>query len=154
MQAMTASRLNDIKWWYWLLTAVLLAAYLVVGLRAAIFAAIALTAVQLVHFAARERELAAFPVQVRAAYLGLLTIGLYPPLVFVHWIQLLGTWAMVLVGYCPLARMMSLLPWNRRQPLSAALVRRTFLSPPVRGSIVAAINEPQPRVREAPEGAR
>ncbi len=98
---MTRSRFNDIKWWYWLATAMLLAAYLVAGLRTAIFAAIALTAGQLVHVAAREREPAAFPVQVRAAYLGLLMIGLYPPLVFIHWIQLAGTWAMVLVGYCP-----------------------------------------------------
>lgn len=151
---MIGSRFNDIRWWYWLVTAVLLAAYLVAGLRAAIFAAIALTAVQLVHFAAREGELTAFPVQVRAAYLGLLAAGLYPPLVFIHWIQLIGTWAMVLVGYCLLARALSLLPWNRRQPLSAALVGRTFLSPPVRGSIVDAINQPQPRLEEAPQSAR
>jgi hypothetical protein len=151
---MIRSRFSDIKWWYWLATAILLAAYLVAGLRFAIFAAVALTAVQLVHFAARDGELTAFPIQVRAAYLGLLAAGLYPPLVFIHWIQLIGTWAMVLVGYCPLARMLSLLSWNRRQPLSAALVRRTFLSPPVRGSIVDAINEPQPRLEEAPQGAR
>jgi len=78
--------------------------------------------------AAREGELAAFPVQVRAAYLALLVAGLYPPLGFIHWVQLVGTWAMVLVGYCPLARALSLLPWNRSQPLSAALVRRTFVS--------------------------
>jgi hypothetical protein len=52
---MTRSRFNDIKWWYWLATAMLLAAYLVAGLRTAIFAAIALTAGQLVHVAARER---------------------------------------------------------------------------------------------------
>jgi hypothetical protein len=113
------------------------------GSSAAILAAIALTAVQLVHFAARERALAAFPVQVRAAYLALLAAGLFPPLAFIHWVQLVGTWLMVLVGYCPLARALSLLPWNRRQPLSAALVRRTFLSPPVRGSIVDAVDDPQ-----------
>lgn len=148
------TRFNDIKWWYWLATAMLLAAYLVAGLTTPIFAAIALTAVQLVHFVARERELAAFSVQVRAAYLGLLMIGLYPSLVVIHWIQLVGTWAMVLVGYCPLARALSLLPWNRRQPLSAALVRRTFLSAPVRGSIVDAMHEPQRPLQEAPRGAR
>jgi hypothetical protein len=151
---METSRLNDIKWWYWLATALLLAAYLLVGRDAAIFAAIALTVVQLVHFAAREGDLAAFPLQVRAAYLALLAAGLYPPLFFIHWIQLFGTWAMVLVGYCPLARMLSLLPWNRRQPLSAALVRRTFLSPPVRGSITEAMNSPQLPSQESPQGAR
>lgn len=38
-------------------------------------------------------------------------------------------------GYCGMARFVSLLPWNRRQPLSMDLVRRTFLSRPIRGSI-------------------
>ncbi len=143
---MTRSQFNDVRRWYWLATAMLLAGY-VAGLHAAIFAAIALAAVQLVHFAARGRELAAFPVQVRAAYLVLLVAGLYPPLGFIHWVQLVGTWLMVLVGYCPLARALSLLPWNRRRPLSADLVRRTFLSPPVRGSIVDAINDRPDLVR-------
>ena len=137
---MMESRFRDIKWWYWLATAILLVVCLVAGWRQAIYVAIALTAVQLIQFAAREHDLTAFPVQVRAAYLGLLVIGLYPWLAFVHWIQLCGTWGMVVVGYCPLARMLSLLPWNRRQPLSISLVRRTFLSRPVPGSIVAAVN--------------
>ena len=61
---------------------------------------------------------------------------------------------MVLVGYCPLARMLSLLPWNRRQPLSVALVRRTFLSAPVSGSIVEAMGEPERPFRDAPQVAR
>jgi hypothetical protein len=150
---MTQSRLHDVKWWFWLVTAILLAAY-VAGWRGAIFAAIALGAVQLVHFAAREGGLRAFPVQVRAAYLALLVGGLLPLLGFIHWVQLVGTWAMVLVGYCPLARALSLLPWNRRQPLSIALVRRTFLSAPVRGSIADAINEQQPRFTEPAHGTR
>jgi hypothetical protein len=148
---MTPSR--DIKWWYWLVTAILVVAY-VAGSNAAIVAAIALSAVQLVHFAAREGELAAFPVQVRAAYLVLLVAGLYPPLGFIHWVQLVGTWAMVLVGYCPLARALSLLPWNRSQPLSAALVRRTFVSAPVSGSIVDAINARPGLMKDAAQGVR
>jgi hypothetical protein len=150
---MTQSRFSDVKWWYWLATAILLAAY-IAGLRSAIFLAIALTLLQLVHFGARYGDAAAFPVQVRAAYLGLLAAGLYPPLAFIHWVQLFGTWAMVLVGYCPLARALSLLPWNRRQPLSAALVRRTFLSPPTPGSIVDAMNDGQKPLQEAAQGAR
>ena len=137
---MTRSRLHDVKWWYWLATALLLAVY-IAGWRPAIFAAIALGAVQLVHFTAREGDVTAFPVQVRAAYLALLVVGLFPPLGFIHWVQLAGTWLMVLVGYCPLARALSLLPWNRSQPLSIGLVRRTFLSAPVRGSIVDAMNQ-------------
>jgi hypothetical protein len=141
---MGQSRFTGIKWWYWLATAILLAAHLLGGVAWAIHAAVALGAIQLVHFALREGRLVAFPVQVRVAYLMLLVIGSVPLLGFIHWIQLFGTWAMVLVGYCPLARMLSLLPWNRCEPLSGELIGRTFFSPPVSGSILVAL-EQRPR---------
>ena len=47
-----------------------------------------------------------------------------------------GTPAQVLFGYCTLARCLSLLPWSRREPLSGDLLRRAFLSPPVKGSVM------------------
>jgi hypothetical protein len=34
-----------------------------------------------------------------------------------------------------MARLVSLFPWNREEPFSIALLKRTFLSRPVRGSI-------------------
>jgi membrane protein implicated in regulation of membrane protease activity len=61
------------------------------------------------------------------------------PLGFFDWILLAGTAASVLVDYCLMARMLSLLPWNRRAPLTWHLVVRTFLRPPVRGSILGAV---------------
>jgi len=125
----------DLKWGYWLATAVLLAAGLC-GWPPGLFAAIGLTAVQLVHFARREPGLYTLTMQVRALYLALLVLGLWSPLAVLHWLQLLGVGANVLVGYCPAARMLSLLPWNRRGPLSARLVAWTFLSPPGAGSIL------------------
>jgi hypothetical protein len=62
--------------------------------------------------------------------------GLWKPLGILHWIQFVGTWALVLSGYCLMARVLSLLPWNRTEPLSAALVRRTLFSPPTRGNVL------------------
>jgi len=58
----------------------------------------------------------------------MLILGLWGPLHWIHWVQLAGTTARVLVGYCLLARTLSLAPWNRRQTVSFALIRRTFLS--------------------------
>lgn len=52
-------------------------------------------------------------------YMVLLVCGLWEPLRFLYWIQLIGTSAMVLVGYCLLARILSLMPWNLREPLSS-----------------------------------
>lgn len=90
--------------------------------------AMALCVVQIGHIVRLTRDITAFPVQVRGAYLGLLLTGLWGPLLWIHWMQLAGTTARILAGYCLLARMLSLAPWNRRQPLTSGLVQRTFLS--------------------------
>lgn len=118
---------RDLGWWYWFLTVGLLGAGLF-GWPVGIYVAILLCGVQIGHVTWLTRDLAAFPVQVRVAYLAMLIAGLWGPLQWIHWMQLAGTTARVLVGYCLLARTLSLAPWNRRQPVSFALIRRTFVS--------------------------
>ncbi len=120
---------------YWLATGLLLAAALS-PLPPGFTPVIVLSLIQILHFLARSGGPAAFPVQVRTGYLLWLLAGLWAPLGFFHWIQLVGTFASVTVDYCPMARLVSLLPWNRRHPLSLHRVIRTFLHPPVRGSIL------------------
>jgi hypothetical protein len=124
-----------LSWWYWLVTVILLSAG-VSGWAPGFLWAIGLTAVQLLHFVLRERSVTAFPVQVRFAYLLLLLLALPAPLQLIYWIPTIGTWAQVLLGYCTMARLVSLLPWNRREPFSLGLLKRTFLSAPVRGNIL------------------
>jgi hypothetical protein len=124
-----------LRWWYWLATACLLAASLG-GWDAGLWITMAFVAAQLAHFLAREGSARAFPVQVRIAYLALLAAGLWSPLGFVHWLQLAGTCASVGLDYCALARIVSLMPWNRTEPLTFQRVWRTFASPPVAGSIL------------------
>jgi hypothetical protein len=110
---------KDAGWWYWLITAALLT-FGVFGNHAGFVLAIGFTAFQLFHFVIREGGITRFPVQVRFWYLSLLMIG---------------TWAQVIFGYCTMARLVSLFPRNRATPFSLALVKKTFLSRPVRGSI-------------------
>jgi hypothetical protein len=121
------ARTGDLGWWYWLMTVGVLAADLL-GWSLGLYLAMALCVVQIVHVIRLTGEMTAFPVQVRVAYLALLFAGLWPPLWWVHWVQLVGTSVRVTVGYCFLARVLSLLSWNRRQPLSRDLLARTFLS--------------------------
>lgn len=128
---------TTIRWWYWLATVVLLTAG-VSGWPTGFLLAIGLTVLQAVHFAIRERSMTAFPVQVRLAYLLLLLIALPERLQLIYWLPMIGTWVQVLFGYCTMARTVSLLPWNRNEAFSRGLLRRTFLSPPVRGSILQA----------------
>jgi hypothetical protein len=126
---------RDMSWLYWLVTDLGLV-YGLLGLPFAFAPVIGLTLVQCAHFWRRERRVGAFPLQVRLGYLVLLVLGQWPPLSFIYGIQLAGTSAMVGFDYCPLARFLSLMPWNRIEPLTLSLLRRTFLSPPVRGDIL------------------
>jgi len=78
-----------------------------------------------------------FPVQVRLAYLAWVTVGTYVPhMVILLDITTIGLATNLFLDYCPLARLMSLMPWNRREPFSAGLVQRTFFSPPAKGRFV------------------
>ena len=126
---------RSMEWWLWTVTAAMLTVGLIAD-RAGLTAAIILTALQIPLVAVLRGGITSFPAQVRIGYLALLLIGLWNPLAFVHWIQFVGTWANVLVGYCFLARCVSLLPWNRREPLTKQKVIRTIFSVPVEGSIL------------------
>jgi hypothetical protein len=128
---------RGLVWWYWLATEAALGANLA---GASLSGAIALTIVQGIHLGVRARSPVALPVQVRAVYLGALLLGSWPPLRVLHWLQFAGTGVLLVFDYCVLARTLSLLPWNRRGALTRARVRATFLSPPVRGSIAAALD--------------
>jgi hypothetical protein len=131
-------RWKEKDWWYWLITDSLLIGSLA-GWYWGIYTVIALTIIQTVHYYFLDRYITAFPVQVRLGYLLLLVLGTYPPLGFIHWIQLFGATAVVTVGYCPLARIIVLMPWNRSRPLSFVLVWNTIVSPPVTGSVMTAL---------------
>lgn len=75
-----------------------------------------------------------FPAQVRIAYLIWVAVGTYVPyMTILMYITTVGLATNLFLGYCPLARMMYLLPINREEPFSLELVLRVFLSPPTRG---------------------
>jgi hypothetical protein len=92
-------------------------------------AAHALIVFFLVHF-----RVAVFPAQVRIAYFVWVAIGTYVPyMVILMYITTIGLATNLFCNYCPLARMMYLLPWNREEVFSFGLVVRVFLTPPVMG---------------------
>ena len=117
-------------WWVWLITVVLLAVGLA-GHPAGFIAATALSAMQSVFFLMKHRSLAPHAVQIRVAYTALLLLCLLPSMRWLFWLPTLGTAAMLVFGYCLMARVLSLMPWNRRVPLTAPLAWRTFFSAPV-----------------------
>jgi len=96
---------------------------------------IAITALQvfimlpLVNF-----QIMVFPVQLRIVYTVWVALGTYvPELVFMIHVTTVGLVARIAFGYCPLARMLSLLPWNRDQSFSVNLLLRTIFQAPKPG---------------------
>jgi hypothetical protein len=128
-------QVRRISWWYWLATVPLIAMHLA-GHPWALAAASTLCAIQALHFAVEDRSLVAFPVQVRLGFLAMLVAGAWEPLRFLHWVQLVGTTAFVLTGYCLLARLLSLLPWNRTEPFTLSLAIRMLSQAPRLGNVL------------------
>lgn len=120
---------KDWTWWVWLDTACLIVLGLA-GMPEAFLAAFLLSIGQSVLFFARHRTFNAFSVQLRLAYTLLLIVCSFPPIRWLYWLPAVGTFALVIFGYCLMARTLSLLPWNRTEPITADLLRRTFLSRP------------------------
>lgn len=122
-------KLDDWTWWAWTITTALLVAGLS-GYTPAFIAAMAVTAGQGLILLVRDRSPAAFSVQLRLAYLILLLISYPPPMRWLYWVPAVGTFALIVFGYCLLARVLSLLPWNSHESYSMDRLRRTFFSAP------------------------
>lgn len=116
-------------WWTWLVTVVLLATGLA-GFTAGFLAAIAVSAAQTAFFWRKTGRVRAISVQIRLSYTLLLLVCYLPPFRVVYWLPAAGTIALLMFGYCLMSRLLSLLPWNRREPLSLDLIRRTLLRAP------------------------
>jgi len=124
-----AVQLKEPTWWIWLVTVGMLVAA-VLGHAPGLAAAIFLSAVQTIFFGVRHRGLGPYAVQIRLGYTLLLVLCLLPALRLLVWVPTLGTVALLVYGYCLMARMLSLMPWNRREPWSCDLLRRTFFTRP------------------------
>ncbi len=136
--ALTQSRnlwRRPFAWWAWLAIDVLLLGGLA-GSGTSRLAALMLVVAQTVIYLARTRSLLDFPTQVRVVYLVWMVASFVPHLTPMFWIQATGTTALVVFGYCPLARSLLFLPINRRVPLTPARALKIVLHPPTKGSVL------------------
>jgi hypothetical protein len=122
----------------WAVTAPLLAASLV-GVSGALAAALALCAVSAVYYVVRLGGVRPYRVQVRLGFLAVLLLSMVPGLEVLRWVPVAGTSAQVLFGYCPMARILDLMPWNRRTPLTWRGVREVVTRPPGDEGLLAGV---------------
>ena len=115
-----------LSWWLWLANALALGAGLA-GWAPGLRVATVLGVLQVVHQGVRTRGLWALSVQLRILNLGVILLGsLGPALRPLQVLQLGGMAVRVVFDYCLGGRLLSLLPWNRRRPLTLELVLATF----------------------------
>jgi hypothetical protein len=123
---------HEPTWWVWLITALLLFAGFW-GIPMAFVAAIVLSVIQTAVVLGLRREFRPYPVQIRLAYTLFMIVSFVPALRWFYWALGLGALALVIFGYCIMARFLSLMPWNRSAPFTLRLLARTFLTAPVMG---------------------
>jgi hypothetical protein len=120
---------RSLSWWVWAITAVCLAAGLM-GYSSGFYVAILISLIQTVVYDLKQTSALSFPVQIRLAYTILLILCQVPSLGWLYWVPTAGTFALVFFGYCLMARILSIIPGNRTEPMSLDLILRTFLTPP------------------------
>jgi len=113
----------------WAATAPLLAAHLM-GVRWALPLALALCAVTTRWCLLSLGSWRSYRVQIRLGFMLVAGPALLPGLSFIAWIPLLGTSAQVLVAYCPMARLLNLMPWNHDESFSVDLLRQVISDAP------------------------
>ncbi len=132
-QRMPSGRRRSLIWTLWFTTWVLL----IGGLwNSDLY--VAVVAFSAVHFTfvwfMNGFHIAPFAVQVRFAYVVWVALGTYVPALYLLLpITMVGLVGNLFFRYCPLARLMYLLPWNRSHGLSARTLVRVFVSPGVDG---------------------
>ena len=126
MADIDTSVFRDVSWWSWIVMIALLVMRFAYHLPQAAHAAVALcgglAALDMIARARAGEERFAMPVQIRLGYVALLIVGLLPGMAWMHAVQIAGTTARVLLGYCLLERELRLMPWNYPGRLTICLL--------------------------------
>jgi len=128
----------SVAWWYMAATYALIWVGVLTGNLAWFYAAIASCYLQALIFGIEDKSFLSLTCQVRYALAAILAAGLLEPLRWIYWIPLAGLTVRLTLNYCLLARLMSLFPWNCKQPFSYGLFKKTIFSKPTNGSILTA----------------
>lgn len=129
---------KTVAWWYWLASTITLN-LTVFGIYQAFPITMGIAVLQLLHFAIRDGGRPTVTVQIRTGYLIVLLLTLPEAMHWFLWVPAIGTLARVLFSYCIMARMLVLLPVNRKESLSMDFVKKAFLTPPRKATPIHSI---------------
>jgi hypothetical protein len=131
-------KFGSLQWWIWATLACLML-WGLTGQMLAREAAMAFAVLLAIGYLLVHRTPRHFPTQLRVAYALWMAVSLVPPLFIMYWILAAGTTARVLTGYCAMARLLLLLPWNRSVRLTWRRIGIIAFYPPIQGSVVSGL---------------
>ena len=106
---------RDLFWWFWTVTLVFIIAALA-GSKPGYFIVMVISAIQVIIFMVREKDVMAYPVQIRVAYFALTLTGFWAGgRVIFYVLLLLGTIMVVIFGRCSISMLLKIMPWNRNR---------------------------------------
>jgi hypothetical protein len=120
---------RDPSWLQWAVTAPLLAAHLG-GYSQWLGVVLGLTAMSAIAYGVSRGSATCMPVQIRVGFFGIVGLSSLPGMGWLLWLPLAGTTSQVLIGYCPMARILRLMPWNRDSRLTLRSAGRVVFGPP------------------------
>jgi hypothetical protein len=122
----------------WAITSPLLFASLA-GIEGMLLLVIGSCALSVIWYLKQLRTARTYRVQVRLGFMLMVGLGVLPGLGWVIWIPAVGTAVQVLFGYCPMARILDLMPWNRSEALSWRGVARIVARRPGPEGVLSSI---------------
>ena len=104
---------SDVRWWFWAVTLIFIAAALF-GWNTAYYFVIIISGIQVLYFWMQEQSLSSFPTQIRIIYFAFTLLGLWPGVrIFIYLILLFGTLMVTFFNRCAIALVLKQMPWNR-----------------------------------------
>jgi hypothetical protein len=105
--------IESLNWWFWFLNLVFIVAA-IAGWTSGYYLTIIVSLLNLMNCLVKEKNLVAFPAQIRLFYFAITLFGFWPEVRFyVYILLLIGTFMVTFLGKCSIALVLKLMPWNK-----------------------------------------
>jgi hypothetical protein len=105
--------IESLNWWFWFLNLVFIVTA-IAGWTPGYYLTMIVSLLNLLNCLLKEKNLVAFPAQIRLVYFTITLVGFWPGGRFYVYIFLLvGTFMVTFWGKCSIALMLKYMPWNK-----------------------------------------
>lgn len=109
--------IESLNWWLWFLCLVFIVAA-IAGWKQGYYLTMIVSFLNLLSSLFKEKDLIAFPVQIRLVYFTITLIGFWPGgRFYVYILLLIGTFMVTFLGQCSIALILKHMPWNREREI-------------------------------------